>query len=76
MPEGTYLQWIDCRNLNLDDEALMHFMIDKAHLAVNSGHIFGSQGSGFIRLNVACPRQVVEKALNHLRLAVESTRVV
>lgn len=74
MPEGTYLQWIDCRKLNLNDTELTQFMVNKAKLAVNNGLIFGNQGSGFIRLNVACPRKVVEDALEHLRLAVETIR--
>ncbi len=71
-PEATYLNWIDARALGLDDEALMRFMVDKAGVAMNRGDGFGLGGSGFLRLNAACPRAVIEKALCQIEAAIAS----
>lgn len=70
-PEGTYLMWLDCRKLGLSDEALANFMINEAKIALNIGTAFGDEGSGFIRLNLACPRNMVEEAMNSLAQAVK-----
>jgi cystathionine beta-lyase len=67
-PEGTYLMWLDCQNLNLSPKKLDHFMIEKAGLALTSGHIFGEEGAGFMRLNVAAPRAIIAAALRQLSL--------
>lgn len=66
-PEGTYLMWLDCRELGLDDEALDRFFIYDAAVAVDRGHWFGAGGSGFMRLNIACPRATVTQALTQLQ---------
>jgi cystathionine beta-lyase len=71
-PEATYLAWLDCRGLALDDKALMDFFVRKAGLALSSGVQFGRQGSGFMRLNFACPRSVLAKALEQLRQALRA----
>ena len=71
-PEATYLNWIDARELGLEDEALMRFMVDKAGVAMNRGDSFGLGGSGFLRLNAACPRSVLEKALTQMETAIRS----
>ena len=71
-PEATYLNWIDARALGLDDEALLRFLVDKAGVAMNRGDGFGIQGSGFLRLNAACPRAVLEKALTQIETAIRS----
>lgn len=63
--EGTYLMWLDCRALDLDDEALQQFFVE-AGLGVESGSVFGVGGSGFIRMNVACPRLLLDRALEGL----------
>jgi putative C-S lyase len=68
--EGTYLQWWDCRGLGLDDEALEGFMRKEALLLLNSGPWFGSGGSGFMRINLACPRSALAVALERLGKAV------
>lgn len=73
--EGTYLQWWDCRALNMGNEEMEKFMKDKAHLFLDEGYIFdegGTCGSGFERINLACPRHVLEAAMERLRRAVES----
>lgn len=56
-PEGTYLAWLDCRDLGMDDEALAGFFMRDLKMALDPGIIFGTGGSGFMRLNFACPRE-------------------
>ncbi|MBO6047501.1 MAG: pyridoxal phosphate-dependent aminotransferase [Erysipelotrichaceae bacterium] len=70
--ESLYLTWVDCRELGMDDQALNDFMLNKAHLFLDEGVLFGQEGSGFMRFNLACPRVTLEKALNQLKIAVES----
>lgn len=65
-PEASYLVFLDCRELGLDQPSLVDFFVDGAHLALNDGSIFGKEGRGFMRMNVACPRCVLEKALLQL----------
>ena len=69
-PEGTYLLWLDFRNLNTDDEKLNDIMINKAKLWLDGGSIFGDEGKGFQRINVACPRSVLKEALERMAKAV------
>jgi len=71
-PQATYLAWIDCRNLGLDENALSQLMMKDARVYLDDGHIFGPEGAGFIRLNLACPRSILEQALDRIRKAVES----
>ena len=52
-PEASYLVWLDCRELELSQKDLNEFFVDKAHLALNDGEMFGKEGIGFMRLNVA-----------------------
>ncbi len=70
MPQASFLIWLDFRSLGLSQEQLMRLMLEKAHLAMNDGSMFGSQGVGFVRLNVGTPRCVLEKALENIKLAV------
>lgn len=62
-PQGTYLLWLDCRAMGLDDEQLQAFFVQQCQLGMNPGYIFGQGGSGFMRLNLASPRAVVMAAL-------------
>lgn len=64
--EGTYLIWLDFRAYNLTDEQLDDIIINKANLWLDSGHIFGEGGSGFQRINIACPWATLEKGLKSL----------
>lgn len=75
MPEGTYLQWVDCRDLHMTDEDLSQFMIQSAKIALNTGTCFGPYGSGYVRLNLACPKAYVEAALHSLEKAVVAHRL-
>ena len=62
-PEATYMAWIDFSKLGFSDEELNRFVIDKAGLGLNQGIQFGPGGEGFMRMNLACPRSLVEKGL-------------
>ncbi len=68
-PQASYLIFLDCRALGLSQKELVDLFVDGAHLALNNGTTFGKEGEGFMRLNVACPRSVLEKALGQLREA-------
>jgi cystathionine beta-lyase len=70
-PQASYLVWLDCRDMGLSQEALNDFFVDKAHLALNDGLAFGEEGRGFMRLNVASPRSVLEQAMKQLAEAYE-----
>ena len=70
IPDATYLVWLDCRKLNMTDQELKEFMIRKAGLGLNPGSDFTRALSGFMRLNAACPRATLEKALGQLERAV------
>ena len=71
-PEGTYLMWLDCRGLGLDDSALRDFFIHEAGLGLNPGISFGTGGSGHMRLNLASPRPVIRTALDRLETALRT----
>jgi cystathionine beta-lyase len=70
--DGTYLLWLDCRALNLSDDALKSFFIETAGLGLNPGLTFGQAGSGFMRLNIASPRSVIMKSCLQLASAIEA----
>ncbi len=70
--EGTYLLWLDCRELGLSAKELEDVMLNKAGLWLDGGEMFGPSGEGFQRVNMACPRCVVEHALEQLKKAIET----
>lgn len=72
LPEATYLNWIDARGLGMDDDALQRFCVEKAGVAFGKGTDFGFGGSGFLRLNAACPRATIEKALTQMETALRA----
>jgi cysteine-S-conjugate beta-lyase len=69
-PQGTYLIWLDCRQLGLDNLALKRFMREKAKVGLDDGFLFGLGGSGFQRMNIACPRSILAEALQRIEKAV------
>lgn len=71
-PDATYLLWLDCRALGLNNQELHDFMIQKAKLGLNDGCSFGRSLNGFMRLNAACPRSVLEQAMAQLEAAVKT----
>ncbi len=69
-PEASFLVWLDCRALGLNHEQLIDLFVDKAHLALNDGEMFGKGGAGFMRVNVGTPRAILTKALEQLTEAI------
>ena len=67
--QGTYLLWLDCRLMNLTDDELKSFFINKAKIGLNTGISFGEGGSGFMRLNIAAPRINIMRALENIKIA-------
>ena len=70
-PEGTYLLWLDCRELNMGDQQLQDFFVKQARVGMNPGSVFGENGSGFMRLNIGAPRQVIAEALTRIVHALQ-----
>lgn len=71
-PEGTYLLWLDCRNLKLNNSELEDLFLNKAGLRLHNGTIFGKGGEGFMRMNIAAPKKIVQEAIKRLSIALES----
>jgi len=69
--EGTYLQWLDLRNLGIKPEEMQDFLINKAKLFFSNGIDFGKENKGFERMNVGCPTWVVKEGLSRLKTAME-----
>lgn len=69
-PEGTYLVWLDCRKLRLGKRELKQLMLEEARVYLDEGYIFGPEGEGFERINIACPRSILAEALDRIRQAV------
>jgi cystathionine beta-lyase len=69
-PEGTYLLWLDCRDLGMSDDELREFFITRARVGLNPGISYGAAGSGFMRLNIGAPRRVISEALNRISTAL------
>jgi cystathionine beta-lyase len=74
VPDGTFLLWLDFRDLNLTPEELTAFLRNKAGWAATRGQAFGTEGEGFARLNIACTKAKLEKALAQLAIAIECNR--
>lgn len=70
--EGTYLLWLDCSALNMNDADLKHFFIHQAKVGMSPGTLFGDEGSGFMRLNIGAPRQIVMQVLRNIQGALLS----
>ena len=73
-PQASYLIFLDCRELGLNQDQLNRLFVEDAHLALNDGTTFGKEGEGFMRLNIACPRAVLEQALKQLEQAVRNLK--
>lgn len=74
-PEATYLAWINCKKLELSDKELYNFFVEKAGVGLSSGIQFGKGGEGFMRLNFACPKSLLEKALHQIEKALKSFKL-
>jgi cystathionine beta-lyase len=69
-PEGTYLVWLDFKALGLTSQQLEDLIVNKANLWLDAGEMFGSGGEGFQRINIACPKSILEKAFTQLESAI------
>ncbi|MCP3740646.1 MalY/PatB family protein [Rossellomorea sp. BNER] len=70
-PEGTYLIWIDCKNTGLNDKEIATRLLEKGKLALEPGPKYGPGGEGFVRMNIACPRNMLIEGLNRLKRSFE-----
>lgn len=68
--QGTFLMWLDCRSLGLNDKALQAFLVEKAQVGLSAGINYGQGGEGFVRLNIAAPRALVMQALTQIEQAL------
>lgn len=71
-PEGTYIPFVDCRGMGLDPQALADFLTHRAGVAMNAGTMFGPEGAGFARLNVATPKSLLREGLERIAKAVKA----
>ncbi|GMK38713.1 aminotransferase [Paenibacillus sp. CCS19] len=71
-PEGTYMVWLDCRAISEDPKALKKLMFEEAGVAFSEGSVFGKQGEGYLRVNLACPRSILVQALERFAQAIEA----
>ncbi len=69
--QGTYLVWLDMRNLGMNDDELDLFLRDKCGIIQDPGYWFGENGKGFSRLNIACPREILEKVMSKLEQEIK-----
>nr|WP_257535881.1 MalY/PatB family protein [Metabacillus litoralis] len=69
-PESTYLVWIDARNVNKSDKELQELLLNKGKLALHIGSKFGKNGEGFLRMNIACPKETLLDGLKRLKIAL------
>ena len=73
-PQGTYFAWLDCSGLGMNKDELNDFIVTKAKLWLDGGHIFGESSELFQRIVLACPRATVEKAMENLKIAVQELK--
>lgn len=73
-PEATHLLWLDCRKLGLPPEELYQLFLEQAKVRFGQGHTFGQGGEGFLRMNVACPREALVEALRRMEHTVSALR--
>ena len=72
IPQASFLVWLDCRELGLSQDELKDLFVNKAGLALNDGNMFGKEGMGYMRLNVGTSRDVLTKAMESLREAINN----
>ncbi len=74
-PQASFLAWLDCRGLGLDHDELQDLFINRAHLALNDGAMFGAEGAGFMRLNLGSPRSVIRSAMEALAKSISTLQI-
>ncbi len=69
-PEGSYLIWLDCRDIGLSDNELHKRLKEVGKLVLEQGTKYGAGGEGFVRMNVGCPRTIVQEGLARMKKAI------
>jgi cystathionine beta-lyase len=72
VPEATFMIWLDCRSLQMSGKELNDFFITRAGVGMNEGSVFGPGGEGYMRMNIGCPKSVVNKAMGNIEKAINS----
>ncbi len=75
-PEGTYLAWLDFNSLGLNDKELKKLILNKAHVALDEGKLFGPGGEGFQRINVACPKLILEESMQRIKKILDDRTTI
>ncbi len=75
IPQASFLIWLDCSGMNMDTNQLQNFMVHKAGLGLNKGTTFGPGGERHLRLNVGCPRSILEEAMEKLSVAMKNAGI-
>lgn len=71
IPQASFLVWLDCNGMNMNSNELQDFMVHKAGLGLNKGTTFGPGGERRLRLNIGCPRSILEQAMKQLKKAID-----
>jgi cystathionine beta-lyase len=74
IPQASFLIWLDCRNLGMNQKELETFFIHEAGLGLNTGTSFGPEGYGFMRLNIGCPIETLQLAMSQLKSAIKQVK--
>jgi cystathionine beta-lyase len=69
-PQGTYLVWVDCRELGMDQAARKQLLMEQARVHLDEGELFGQEGEGFERFNIACPRSTLKAVLDRIKTTI------
>ena len=75
-PDGTYLLWLDFRGLKKSEETIRRLLVEKARLWLDEGTMFGASGEGFQRINVACPRSILELAFSRIEMVLKEEQII
>ncbi|GAA0120888.1 MAG: pyridoxal phosphate-dependent aminotransferase [Clostridium argentinense] len=73
-PQGTFLVWLDCSSLNMSDKEIKEFFVEKCKIGCDEGTIFGEEGKYFMRMNIACSREIIKEALNRIKIEVDKLK--
>ena len=71
-PQASFLVWLDCSGLGLSQNDLVRLFVEKAHLGLNDGEMFGKEGVGYMRFNIGAPKAFVIEALDKLEKAIQA----
>jgi len=70
-PEATFLLWFDFRKVGTNDKSIKKILVEKAKVGLSEGSIFGEEGTGFQRINIGCPRSILQQSLERIKIALQ-----